>query len=75
MYGQEIAEEIQRSQQAYRSFVALSDPARGFDYERLDVISCLIRGQRAMTICAPERATYITKEQAMDFFGLVDPNA
>lgn len=26
-----------------------------------------------MTVCATEEAVYITKEQAMKFFGLVDP--
>lgn len=56
----------------YKPFLAQTQGVT--DYST-DVIPLAPRGDEnvIMTICAIEGAIYITKQQAMDFFGLTDP--
>ena len=49
----------------YESFLALAQGVTDFDVS-------VIETNQTMTICTTTAAVYITKEQAMQFFGLVE---
>lgn len=57
----------------YQPFEVEAEPYGGGDTEHYDVILSSDRGQPAMRIESTEQYIYITKAQAMAFFGLVDP--
>lgn len=42
--------------------------------DRIDYETSVINANGSMVICAPDAPIYITKAQAMAFFGLTDPS-
>ena len=57
----------------YQQFTALAQGRTNYEIEVI-AITPSIGDTPLMTVCATEEAIYITKEQAMKFFGLVDPS-